>query len=78
MAYRPPIVGGNPVGGAGGGITAASPQVVEEAALAVLVGMDWRPFLGVRPEDAGTPIERALARVVLERVVDARITANKL
>lgn len=41
----------------------------------MIVGMDWRPFVGLRPEDAGTPVERALARVVLARVYEARTEA---
>jgi hypothetical protein len=33
--------------------------------------MDWRPLLGVTPEDAGGVVERVLARVVLEAATAA-------
>jgi hypothetical protein len=32
---------------------------------------DWRPLLGLTPDDAGTLIERVLARVVVGAAVEA-------
>lgn len=33
--------------------------------------MDWRPVAGLTPEDAGTFLERVLARVLLGAAVEA-------
>lgn len=33
--------------------------------------MDWRPLLGLTPRDAGSLIERTLARLVLAEAIDA-------
>jgi hypothetical protein len=33
--------------------------------------MDWRPLVGLTPDDAGGLAERVLTRVVLERAVQA-------
>lgn len=32
--------------------------------------MDWRPLMGLTPEDTGTPVERAIALAVLDAAVD--------
>lgn len=38
---------------------------------AVRLRMDWRPLVGLTTEDEGSLEERVLARVVLERAVEA-------
>ena len=38
---------------------------------AVRMNMDWRPVAGLRPEDAGTFVERVLALTVLAAAVEA-------
>lgn len=38
---------------------------------AVRLNMDWRAIAGLTPEDAGTFIERTLARTVLGAAVEA-------
>jgi len=44
---------------------------MREAVNAVRLRADWRPLLGLGPEDAGTLIERVLARVVIGLAVEA-------
>lgn len=60
-----------PLGRAGpGGIAEAAPET-QEAVNAVRLRMDWRPLVGLTPEDAGGMVERVLTRVVYERVLEA-------
>lgn len=33
--------------------------------------MDWRPLMGLTPDDAGTFVERVLAKVVVGAAVEA-------
>lgn len=42
-----------------------------EAVNAVRLRADWRPLLGLAPDDAGTFIERVLARTVIALSVEA-------
>jgi hypothetical protein len=44
---------------------------MREAVNAVRLRADWRPLLGLVPEDAGTLIERVLARCVIALAVEA-------
>ena len=56
-----------------GGIAEAAPET-QDAVNAVRLRMGWeavRSLLGLTDEDAGSLHERVLARVVLERAVDA-------
>jgi hypothetical protein len=39
--------------------------------------MDWRPFVGLRPEDAGTVVERVIARAVLANVIELQEQAMR-
>lgn len=39
--------------------------------------MDWRPVLGIEPEDAGTPVERACALAVLAQGIAVHEQASK-
>jgi hypothetical protein len=39
--------------------------------------MDWRPVLGLGPDDAGSLWERALARTVLARASEEYLAAAK-
>jgi hypothetical protein len=41
------------------------------AAQAVGMRMGWRELVGLRPEDAGSAVERVLALVVLETALEA-------
>lgn len=38
---------------------------------AVRMHMDYRPLVGLGPDDHGTLVERVIARVVMEAAVDA-------
>lgn len=44
---------------------------MREAVNAIQLHVDWRPFVGLTPDDAGTLIERVLAGVVLGAAVEA-------
>ncbi|HEY3021814.1 MAG TPA: hypothetical protein VGJ32_16565 [Solirubrobacteraceae bacterium] len=44
---------------------------MQDAVNAVRLRMDWRPLVGLTPDDAGELVERVLARVVLEAAVAA-------
>jgi hypothetical protein len=44
---------------------------VSAAALAVGKRLGWRELVGLRPEDAGSPVERVLAAAVLDVAVEA-------
>lgn len=57
-------------GGGPGGIATAAPEL-RGAVNAVRLHADWRPILGLTPEDAGTLVERVLADVVIAAAVDA-------
>jgi hypothetical protein len=50
---------------------------VTEAVSAVRLHMDWRPLVGLTSEDAGTLVERVLARVVLDRAIEETNRAIK-
>lgn len=63
-------------GGGAGGIAAASADL-RTAISAVRLGGDWRPVVGLTPEDAGSWIERLLAEVVIEAAVKQHNDANK-
>jgi hypothetical protein len=49
---------------------------VSQAANAVRLGTDWRPLMGLRPDDVGTVVERVLANVVMEAAVAAESEAR--
>lgn len=42
---------------------------MQECVNAVLLRADWRPLVGLGPEDAGTWIERMIASAVIEQSV---------
>jgi len=44
---------------------------MREAVNAVRLRADWRPLLGLTPEDAGSLVERVLARTVIGLAVVA-------
>jgi len=51
-------------------MTEAAPET-RAAVNAVRLRADWRPLVGLRPEDAGTLVERVLAETVIGAAVDA-------
>jgi hypothetical protein len=48
---------------------AASPEI-GECVNAVMLRADWRPLVGLGPDDAGTWLERIIAGVVIEKSVE--------
>lgn len=53
---------------AAGGTLDAAPEI-EAAASAVALRMSYRELVGLRPEDAGSPVEQMIALAVLERAM---------
>lgn len=64
------VAGRRAGGGRVGGIVEAAPEF-RALVNAVRMHMDWRPVAGLGPDDAGSFVERTVAKVVLAAAVEA-------